>query len=66
VGIDLLQSMMTSQTLQYMPLIVAKRMYTAINSVDRSIRHKLKLIPARMVKQYLPQLTKCGKMFRVS
>jgi hypothetical protein len=58
--------MMTSQILQYMLLTVAKTMNTAINSVDRSMRHKLKLIPARMVKQYLPQLTKCGKTFRVS
>jgi hypothetical protein len=63
---DLLQSMMTSQILQYMLLTVAKTINRAIMSVDLSIRHKLKLIPAKMVKQYLPQLTRCGKMFRVS
>ena len=41
-------------------------MNMAIISVVEWIRHKLKLIPAKIVKQYLPQLTKCGKMFRVS
>jgi len=44
--------------LQYMLLIDANTMYSAIISVVLSMRNKLKAMPERMVKPYFPQLTK--------